>query len=66
MLTSANKDTCVDGDEFEAGEILDTQRDGEGDDGDVESDEKAHEPDDHSDTPRRLSYTKIIHNYQQR
>jgi len=58
LLTSLDKDTCVDGGEFEAGEVLDTQSDREGDDSDVESDEKAHEPDDQSDTPRRLSYTQ--------
>ena len=40
------KDTCVDGGKFEVSEALDAHRDGKGDNGNVEPNEKTHEPDD--------------------
>ena len=49
------KDTCVDDGEFEAGQVLDAQSDGKCDNGNIETHEKTHEPDDQRYASRRLS-----------
>jgi len=51
------KDTRLDGVEFEPGQVLDAQRDADGDDRHVDSDEERDEPDHQRHTQRRLSYT---------
>ena len=53
------KDTRVDGGQFEAGQVLDAERDGEGDNSDIKSNEKTHEPDDQRYAPRRLTHTTM-------